>query len=719
VCARAFLKHTRVNRDTRCQVNKITMQPNTPEQTFAASNGITYTSLDRITSFKVSIGDFPRFMEQSHRFSALVSLDASKLNIGANQMEFFFECAIRGNFQKLQKLNLSRTGLQAPGLRFLCQAIEAGALKSLVELDLSQNYLEFYVPDDDPFMVHGMVYFERAVASGNLSALTALNLSYTGDSVDAMRAFSSAVQTGLIPKLSALRMRGNAIGSNIEKMVFFSRAIDSGNLRNLAVLDFSDNQIDDSSVLFLTLKPSMLDSLAVLNLNENYIGDSVAENIFSALRDGHLPSFTEFHAAHNKIGKIGMQAFEEAVKAERFGGLTILNLSYNQLGDQSMDALAGAIQTGRLSTLRVMDLSGTAITAAAMLILCQKTNHMKLRALQTLNLSNNGFQSDGVYWLARLLWNGNSAALSVLNLRFCEMDDAGMASIATLVEGERLKSLTSLDVSSNHIGDTGMNAFFDAATRERLPVFAVFDWADNSGRLSKTAILHFTDAINRGAFRALRDLNMGFNNSIGPEAIEYLLISLVRGNLRLLRRLTLWNVNAHEPVITENLNTPFVRNLLRRLDSLEPLTVWGVDLIEENLALRRYVRLFFRYFHGSPINNTALRLGVPGAAEIARRAANLRLAPQDRVTLFDTNDTLFAATIQRQLDAVIFSARELESRRMTQILSAENVDENTRKIRFYEFIDDIRFQTLPAASGQSTDDRRLNDLEREFKKSKI
>jgi Leucine-rich repeat (LRR) protein len=694
------------------------MQPNTPEQPFVASNGITYTSLDRITSFKVSTGDFQSFLEQSHRFSALVSLNVSMQNINTDEMEFFFECARRGNFQKLQKLNLSRTGLAALGLKFLCQAIEAGALKSLVELDLSHNYIEFNFPEDvldDLSTVPGMVYFERAVASGNLSALTALNLSYTGDSVDAMSAFCSAVQTGLIPNLATLRMQGNAIGDNIEKMVLFSRAIDSGNLRNLAVLDFSGNKIDDSSVLFLTLKPSMLHSLAVLILNENRIGDSVAENIFNALRDGNLPSFTEFHAAYNKIGKIGMQAFEEAVKAGRFGGLTILDLSRNELGDQSMDALAGAIETGRLSTLRVMDLSRTAITAAGMHILFQKTGYMQLRALQTLNLSNNYLGKDGVFWLTRLLWNGNSDALAVLNLRFCEINDAEMVSIAALVEGERLKSLTFLDVSSNHIGDTGMNAFSDAATGERLPVFAVFDWENNSERLSHNAMLHFTNAINRGAFRALRDLDMGFNNSIGPGAIEHLRISLVSGNLPLLRKLTLWNANANDSVISKSLNTPLVRNLLRRLDSLEPLTVWGFDLIEENRALRRYVRLFFRHLHGSPINNAALRLGIQGAAEIARQIANSQLTLMERVTLFDTEDKLFAATIQRQLDAVVFSARELKSGRMSRILNAEDVDENVRKIRFYEFIDDIRFQTLP----QSAEDRRVDAIGGKIKKIKI
>ncbi|KAK8548493.1 hypothetical protein V6N12_061405 [Hibiscus sabdariffa] len=208
-------------------------------------------------------------------------------------------------------------------------------------------------------------------------------------------------------ELKSLCLPGNAIAGCIENEGFEKL---SSNLRNLEILDLSENYLNDSIMLSL----SELSSLRYLSLANNYLEGSSHRNGFQWL--------------------------------SRLSNLEILDLSGNSLKNNIMLHMKG------LTSLKTLSLSSNLLKGKLLHI--QDGTHLELVNLEELDLNDNLFRNNTFSFLKGL------SSLKSLNMQWNDLQ--GSLDIKGL---KNLTNLKELDVSGNRI--ESLESYKDDATKRQ------------------------------------------------------------------------------------------------------------------------------------------------------------------------------------------------------------------------------------------------------------
>uniref|UniRef100_A0A0G4FI44 G domain-containing protein n=1 Tax=Chromera velia CCMP2878 TaxID=1169474 RepID=A0A0G4FI44_9ALVE len=128
-------------------------------------------------------------------------------------------------------------------------------------------------------------------------------------SAEGAKAIAQALQSGKVPKLSALGLAGNSIGDKGVKAI--AQAPQSGKVPKLSVLWLGDNSI----------------------------GAEGAKAVAEALQSGKVPSVTKLGLSDNRIGAEGARAISQTLQADKVPNLSKLGLFNNNIGTEGKKLL--------------------------------------------------------------------------------------------------------------------------------------------------------------------------------------------------------------------------------------------------------------------------------------------------------------------------------------------------------------------------------------------
>ena len=342
----------------------------------------------------------------------------------------------------------------------------APSLSRLAHLDLYDNYMAAECGGADPpawtclphlvsVNLRNNRFWHSAPRLRLLTALTALDLSYSGMKADGMMMLAPDLRflsrlahlnlecTGLLenwavalaPALSCLRQLEhlNLCDASLHPADAAALAPALGHLTALTALDLSGAHADEESAASLAPALCHLTRLASLNLRSHVVGrlrpaatphEAAVSDCrpWSSRDDGSDPKIFGEHRALCFLNVMGSLAPALALLT----ALTALDLQHNFLGVIGAEALAPALS--RLSRLASLDLSGNEIGAAGAAALSPPLSLL--------------------------------TALTRLDVRGNKIDVAGAEALAPAIS--RLSRLASLDLGYNCIGATDAAALVRA-----------------------------------------------------------------------------------------------------------------------------------------------------------------------------------------------------------------------------------------------------------------
>ena len=205
-------------------------------------------------------------------------------------------------------------------------------------------------------------------------------------------------------------------------------------------------QIGAESVQALGVALQVNQSLQLLNLSGNLIGDAGAQFLGAALQVNQ--SLQSLYIESNQISGTGAQALGAALQVNQ--SLQSLYFWHNHIDAAGAQALGVALQVNQ--SIQLLNLSGNLIgdAGAQFLGAALQVN----QSLQSLNLSENQIGDDGTQALGVALQVNQS--LQSLNLRKNQIGIEGAQALGAALQVNQ--SLQSLNLWSNRIGDAGAQA---------------------------------------------------------------------------------------------------------------------------------------------------------------------------------------------------------------------------------------------------------------------
>ena len=200
------------------------------------------------------------------RHPAVIGMTASRLYAATE-----IRCVVRSAAEGLRGNHAATFGM----------LFRTNALPQLQQLRLTGNRL-----GDDGIrqMIGGMRQ------RGALPELRMLTLASTGFGEGAARALADALAAGALPSLAVLHLGDNQIGDGSSLALLLARLRDAPRLTRLHV---HGNALTHASVAKLLAPPVALQSVSMLNLSNNRIGDEGMAALATAIRGGSLPQLTE------------------------------------------------------------------------------------------------------------------------------------------------------------------------------------------------------------------------------------------------------------------------------------------------------------------------------------------------------------------------------------------------------------------------------------------
>ncbi|XP_072019332.1 uncharacterized protein [Amphiura filiformis] len=221
--------------------------------------------------------------------------------------------------------------------------------------------------------------------------------------------------------------------------------------------------------------------LQLLDLASNSTGSDGASALAQSFQ--HTPALQHLNLAWNRIGTDGASALSQSF--QHTPALQHLNLAWNRIGTDGASALSQSFQ--HTPALQHLDLPSNSIGSDGASALAQSFQHTP--ALQHLNLYDNSIGSDGASALAQSFQH--TPALQHLNLDGNSIGSDGASALAQSFQ--HTPALQHLNLDSNIIDSDGASALAQSFT-------------------------HLSE---------LKSLDLSYNNSIGPEGVEYLFRNLI------------------------------------------------------------------------------------------------------------------------------------------------------------------------------------------------
>jgi Leucine-rich repeat (LRR) protein len=223
-------------------------------------------------------------------------------------------------------------------MRAFSNALDSGALASLLRLDLGWNHIGSL----------GMRYLSRYPGT-ILANCQELHLSGNGIGDLGMQAFSGTLVVGGVPTLA-----------HCQKLYF-----DSNSISDTGMEAFSE-----------ALSSGALPAVTFLSLSYNQLGDDGVTAFLYACAGGALSQLVELRLAMNQISVVGMSAFcrlarpytreanahREASLVLPLSHLATIDLHSNHIEDSGTRVLSSALKNGALASIRWIDLDYNAVT---------------------------------------------------------------------------------------------------------------------------------------------------------------------------------------------------------------------------------------------------------------------------------------------------------------------------------------------------------------------
>ena len=256
------------------------------------------------------------------------------------------------------------------------------------------------------------------------------------------------VTSPYLSQLSALYLWRCGLGAGAARAI-----AESPHLANLRKLQLEENRLSVDGVAALAGSPH-LRQLVSLTLRSNHTGPGAGVALAGS---PILIGLTSLNLGNNDLGSDDCTHF----LAQAPSGLRRLDLEGNAMGDAGAEALAAARQLNQLANL---DVSYDQLSVRGAVALSRA---QQLSSLTTLWIGANKLGAEGVKALTR---SAVFANLEELNLDAADVGDEGVLAIVT---SDRLTRLRSLGLSDAQIGTAGAHSLASAALEnvESLTLF--------------------------------------------------------------------------------------------------------------------------------------------------------------------------------------------------------------------------------------------------------
>jgi Ran GTPase-activating protein (RanGAP) involved in mRNA processing and transport len=227
-------------------------------------------------------------------------------------------------------------------------------------------------------------------------------------------------------------------------------------IRNVRLLDLSDNQINDEAFQLL-FEADNLSDLEELVMSINYITEEGLIKI-SASTSVAIKNLKSLVISDNKLTDASVQAM---VQSPYFSKLEKLDFSWNEIGNGATIAFGETVQLPNLKTLL---LERGYVDAEGMEGLLKGG---VAKQLEELDLSSNKLDDKAIIVLAQ---SPSLSQLKVLRLSYNQFGDEGAKALG---ESTTLIGLTHLYVGRNYFGEEGGKAIYETKTLKNLKTLMI------------------------------------------------------------------------------------------------------------------------------------------------------------------------------------------------------------------------------------------------------
>ncbi|XP_078390095.1 NACHT, LRR and PYD domains-containing protein 3-like isoform X2 [Cetorhinus maximus] len=272
---------------------------------------------------------------------------------------------------RCQELRLSRNNLGDAGVKLLSAALKNPDCK-IQNLELNNNN----------FPVSCAKYLASALSTNR--SLTNLKLGYNNLGDSGVKLLSDALQNP-DSKMQELSLNNNALTDSCVKHLVFILSTN----QSLAILNLANNNLGNSGVKLLSAALKNPDcKIQRLELCNNGLTDYCIEDLASAL--GTNRSLTDLNLDNNKLGDSGVKLLSVALRNPDCR-IQTLDLEKNGLTDSGTDDLASALSTNQSLTL--LYLQSNSITDRSVRALCRLI--LTCKSLKQIELKGNRLGPDG------------------------------------------------------------------------------------------------------------------------------------------------------------------------------------------------------------------------------------------------------------------------------------------------------------------------------------
>ena len=249
-------------------------------------------------------------------------------------------------------IKLVNTYIDVPRSRTLAEALSAGLLPHLEELDISGAGLGPY----------GSRAISDALRTSALPRLRRFRVGFNRLGRDGVSNVAAALQAGVAPLLDVLDLSGNDLGEF--GTTALAQALPA--LPQLLHLNLSVCSLGAGvRALVDALRGGAIPRLELLDLGGSALGDSGLVALTGAVRAGALPRLQQLLLGSNGIGLVGIRSLADALCSGDLPRLSKLSLRSNELHDDGALALAGAIgHAGAAPMLSHVDVVKNRISAS-------------------------------------------------------------------------------------------------------------------------------------------------------------------------------------------------------------------------------------------------------------------------------------------------------------------------------------------------------------------
>ena len=281
-------------------------------------------------------------------------------------------------FPSLELLDLEKTHLNQEDVESLAEAVRAGKLPHLNELDLRQNTLTGFLKD----------LFGGTNHSG-FPSLEMLYLDCTGLNREDVESLAKAVRAEKLPQLKVLNQSDNTLTGylkdlfggtnhpgfpsleilylekthlNQEDVKSLAEAVRAGKLPQLKVLNQSDNTLTGYlKDLFGGTNHPGFPSLEILYLEKTHLNQEDVKSLAEALRAGKLPQLKGLDLWKNTLTSFLKDLFG-GTNHPGFPSLEKLALADTYLNQEDVESLSEAVRVGKLPQLKKLILRNNTLT---------------------------------------------------------------------------------------------------------------------------------------------------------------------------------------------------------------------------------------------------------------------------------------------------------------------------------------------------------------------